>query len=669
MAEIVDPDYAPVPRARPPSAPPRDPAPALPPATEVGPGVVAAPGGDHPWLSGIWEYLKRNVHAPEGRGVPHPPFFGAPPTTPKATDPGMRGMDAPVPPARPFPDPGGRTFTDPMLVPGEGWRRREIRPDRTLGREWESDRPNRPGEPITREQREEEFREGGGSTARPLTSTGQPRKDVPSTPGRRTPDPIPLDPATGAPARPSGREGGEHRGGAPDRYGGRYAGEGIPSQIEQLLGLILGRRASPFIEFLHRMNAGHSDPVAGGVSRETSGPMSPERRRMMDYRQSVIDSLSKIDPRIANYLKAHPELIPAIPEDVASGDHISPGPVSDGAPVAPGPDDRRGDTSGPDTGPGEAPVAQTGAPDATTAPVDTGASPTPGVSAEPTTGWNPFSGLLENSPALIGADPATYGRGLRTPRADHGGTSDIPAAGPAGVGLPPLPPTTHAALPTPTSGSTAAPAAAPAPGLAPLGGGYTSKGALGPIGRAREAQEGAVMTAALGENFGQAMNPSLAADRARYRQELASDPGLRQRLLAIMYNEQGRHPQGVQAIAESALNRASVRGTSLRRQLGWHRREPHGYYQVGNMGRGMTPHLRILNQALENALNGSNISNFATDNSSGGLASRERASGRFRFRAGYTGESFFAPGHGEPGFSRNWDRWVAGMQQPELVQR
>jgi hypothetical protein len=172
------------------------------------------------------------------------------------------------------------------------------------------------------------------------------------------------------------------------------------------------------------------------------------------------------------------------------------------------------------------------------------------------------------------------------------------------------------------------------------------------------------MTAALGANFGQAMNTRLAADRERYRQELAHDPDLRQRLLQVMYNEQGRHPQGVQAIAETALNRASVRKTSLRRQLGWHRLEPHGYYQAGNMGRGMTRYLPVLNQALDNALAGSNIANFATDNSSGGLARRERSSGRFRYRSGYTGESFFAPGWAEPQFARDWDHWQVGMQEP-----
>jgi hypothetical protein len=177
------------------------------------------------------------------------------------------------------------------------------------------------------------------------------------------------------------------------------------------------------------------------------------------------------------------------------------------------------------------------------------------------------------------------------------------------------------------------------------------------------------MNAAAAQNFGQSMNPQLHTERARYREEMARDPMLRTRMLQVMYNEQGRHPQGVQAIAESALNRASVRRTSLRRQLGWYRHEPHGYYQTKTMGRGYDRYLGTLNQALENALNGSNISNFATDNSSGNLASRERSSGRFRYRSGYSGETFFAPGWAEPKFARDWDHWVSGMGAAQTAGR
>ena len=69
------------------------------------------------------------------------------------------------------------------------------------------------------------------------------------------------------------------------------------------------------------------------------------------------------------------------------------------------------------------------------------------------------------------------------------------------------------------------------------------------------------------------------------------------------------------------MNRAEVRGTSLEAQAKWHESEG-GYYQQGNMGVGALEnafHRAILEQSLKNVLGGSNISNYATDNSSGSL--------------------------------------------------
>jgi hypothetical protein len=282
-----------------------------------------------------------------------------------------------------------------------------------------------------------------------------------------------------------------------------------------------------------------------------------------------------------------------------------------------------------------------------------GMAPGSAAGGGPAAGPDPATGATAAAPPVgARAVPPTMVAG-------DGATAGVPAGAAAG-GAPPIPPgagiPSAAAVGVPDSGIGAVAGGAaniPAAGLA---------GAIPAIARARDTAEANVMNAALGQNFGQEMNPRLASDRERFRIELANDPALRQRMLEVMYNEQSTHPQGVQAIAESALNRASVRKKSLRSQLGWHRWEPHGYYQAGNRGRGMHRHLTMLNQALENALGGSNISNFATDNSSGGLASRERASGRFRYRAGYSGESFFAPGWAEPKFARDWDQWMSGMQ-------
>lgn len=153
---------------------------------------------------------------------------------------------------------------------------------------------------------------------------------------------------------------------------------------------------------------------------------------------------------------------------------------------------------------------------------------------------------------------------------------------------------------------------------------------------------------------------ALAEQRQRFARELQSNPALRDRFMRIMYNEQGANALGTEGIAESAMNRAIVRGTSLAAQLRWHGLERGGYYAPGNMGRGAleNPRIRaILEHSLAAALAGSNVVRGATDNSSGDLAARERESGRFRFLRGIHGESFFAPGWGEPALARTWDRW------------
>jgi hypothetical protein len=153
-------------------------------------------------------------------------------------------------------------------------------------------------------------------------------------------------------------------------------------------------------------------------------------------------------------------------------------------------------------------------------------------------------------------------------------------------------------------------------------------------------------------------------DRSRFDAELKAKPWLRDKAMRIMANEQGDNPEGTQAIIESAMNRAEVRGTSLEQQLRWHESEG-GYYQQGNMGRGALEnkqHREVLEHSLSEALSGSNISNYATDNSSGALARREAASGAFRPRSAYTGESFFSPGTAEPGLAKAYDAWLAGQQ-------
>ncbi|MBO0716540.1 MAG: N-acetylmuramoyl-L-alanine amidase, partial [Rhizobiales bacterium] len=182
------------------------------------------------------------------------------------------------------------------------------------------------------------------------------------------------------------------------------------------------------------------------------------------------------------------------------------------------------------------------------------------------------------------------------------------------------------------------------------GGGYTMTpdtggGGGGPGGGG---DAGSVPTAAGGD-------ASLKADRERYAQELQNNPELREKVLRIAHNEQGGSQEGMQAVIESMMNRASVRGTSLAAQAKW--TGEGGYYAMGNMGRGMNR--GQTEAALAGALGGGNASNYATDNSSQGLAARERASGAFSYRQAIHGETFFSPGSAQRGLIPKWEAWHA----------
>ncbi|MGY3483995.1 hypothetical protein ACVW1C_001878 [Bradyrhizobium sp. USDA 4011] len=146
-------------------------------------------------------------------------------------------------------------------------------------------------------------------------------------------------------------------------------------------------------------------------------------------------------------------------------------------------------------------------------------------------------------------------------------------------------------------------------------------------------------------------------DRHRFIKELQSNTALRDKIMRIAANEQGRNAAGTQAVIESMMNRANVRGTSLAAQARWHESEG-GYYQQGTMGRGAleNPKYRaILERSLAAALHGANTIDYATDNSSGGLADRERATGKFVFHRKINGESFFSPGNAEIGLARRYN--------------
>jgi D-alanyl-D-alanine carboxypeptidase len=149
-------------------------------------------------------------------------------------------------------------------------------------------------------------------------------------------------------------------------------------------------------------------------------------------------------------------------------------------------------------------------------------------------------------------------------------------------------------------------------------------------------------------------------DRERFRKEL-DDPAVRERAKNIMTGENLNEEANL-GVIESAMNRANVRGTSLEKQLQRHKssgKDERGYYAGWNPNRSAEQDA-MEERNIEKALGGSNITNYATDNSSGDLARREKESGAFKHHRTIAGESFFSPGSAEP---RDRDHYQAMRKQ------
>jgi hypothetical protein len=164
---------------------------------------------------------------------------------------------------------------------------------------------------------------------------------------------------------------------------------------------------------------------------------------------------------------------------------------------------------------------------------------------------------------------------------------------------------------------------------------------------------------------GDRVHGRFAEARNRARQELEEKPWLNEKAMHIFAGE-NPHPVAATALWESAINRAAVRGTSLEAQLRRHAssgKDEGGYYAGYNSV--VSPEVRkTLEGARDRALNYSNVSGYATDNSSGDLAAREQASGSFLHRSTYNREHFFAPGSSQP---VNREKWRAMVHDSETV--
>lgn len=159
-------------------------------------------------------------------------------------------------------------------------------------------------------------------------------------------------------------------------------------------------------------------------------------------------------------------------------------------------------------------------------------------------------------------------------------------------------------------------------------------------------------------------------DRARFAKELEAKPWLKEKIKHISLGE-NQDPTANTAVIETMMNRAAVRGTSLEQQAKRHRSSgvDEGGYYAGYASGYTADKGAMADRNIAAALRGSNVTNYATDNSSGNLAAREIASGAFRHHKTINGESFFSPGSAEPAFRDRWQSMKKRAQEHEQTKQ
>lgn len=208
-----------------------------------------------------------------------------------------------------------------------------------------------------------------------------------------------------------------------------------------------------------------------------------------------------------------------------------------------------------------------------------------------------LNGSMNAGPDLFGKN---FSPDTKTAPPFGAGTTDIPAALPAPVWMPP----TESLPSIPVAGGS------PSSASAALAGPRTGTG---------QPSLGLKPDAVPGDIFGR---------RQKFASEL-SDPAIVDRMLALTMSENNT-PQGRKAVAETIFNRADAHGKSLSSTMNPAYYEP---MQNGSYARNLAllqsnPALRekLLKETLEPVLKGSNESNFGTHNASAGVAERAKAS-------------------------------------------
>lgn len=164
---------------------------------------------------------------------------------------------------------------------------------------------------------------------------------------------------------------------------------------------------------------------------------------------------------------------------------------------------------------------------------------------------------------------------------------------------------------------------------------------------------------------------ALQEQRQRFFEALDKNPNLKRKFLAIAANEQGIHPEGTQAVMESLINRAIIRGGSIEGGLARLEKEIRftsegGYYEdAAGQSRAWTtvndPKSRkILEDSYERTRAGGNVSNYGYGNASAGTA-KNKITGAEGIRANPTkeinGETFFEPNSDERAYIKNYPIW------------
>lgn len=163
------------------------------------------------------------------------------------------------------------------------------------------------------------------------------------------------------------------------------------------------------------------------------------------------------------------------------------------------------------------------------------------------------------------------------------------------------------------------------------------------------------------------LRPKDEFDRSRFATELANNPALLRHLMAISAGE-NLDPTSNRAVLETTMNRAAMMGTPLAQEA--RTTGQGGYYAGYNPHALYDPTTRAMIESnLDAALHGSNVSNYATDNSSGVFAAHRAAIGMYTpTGAPINGEWFTVPTRPDARGYAQYAAWRANLPTNQFTE-